>query len=124
MANTKQNQTKVKRSHLWLRDASGEQSVTVTLIAVAFFVTTIAYVLSIFGNIDGMQIRAFDVGACAAYLSPILALYGARKFTDAKYAPDAPVALPANVTSTTVNDGGVAITNTAGTVPGGVSDGS
>ena len=78
----------VKQSWLWLKDSSGYPSVTVTLIAVSFWVTTFAYVASIFHKIGPVEIREFDVGACAAYFSPILALYFGRKFTDTKFQPN------------------------------------
>jgi hypothetical protein len=48
-------------------------------VIVSFFVTTVAYVLSIVGSIGAIEFRQFDVAACAAYLAPILALYFGRK---------------------------------------------
>lgn len=69
----------------WIKDTKGEGSVTVTLVFVAFWVTTLAYVLSIFEKIGPMQIRQFDVAACSSYLIPLLTLYFGRKFTEAKF---------------------------------------
>jgi hypothetical protein len=75
----------VKPAWYWVKDTKGYGSVSVTLVFIAFWVTTIAYILSIFSKIGPFTVRPFDVAACSAYLGPILALYGARKFTDAKY---------------------------------------
>ena len=71
----------------WVKDTKGEGSVTVTLVFVAFWVTTLAFVLSIFEKIGPVQIRQFDVAACSSYLIPLLTLYFGRKFTEAKFGP-------------------------------------
>lgn len=76
---------KIKDSWLWIRDSKGYGSVTVTFVTVAFWVTTMAYVLSIFEKLGPLAIRPFDVAACSAYFVPILTLYFGRKFTEAKY---------------------------------------
>lgn len=81
--------TEVMPSKWWIRDARGFGSVTVTLTVIAFWVTCAAYVLSIFDHIGPVSIRPFDIGACSAFFIPILTLYGARKFTDAKFKSDA-----------------------------------
>lgn len=75
----------VKDSWLWIRDSKGYGSVTVTFATVAFWVTTLAYILSIFEKIGPFTVRPFDVAACGAYFVPILTLYFGRKFTEAKY---------------------------------------
>ena len=90
-----------KTPWFWVRAAQGYGSVTVTLVYIAFVVTTLAYLLSIFQKIGPLAIRSFDVAACGAYFVPILTLYFGRKFTDAKYnvdgtnvKPDLPVVDP------------------------------
>jgi hypothetical protein len=85
---TTDDPTRVKDSWLWVKDSKGFGSVTVTLVTVAFFVTTLAYILSIFEQIGPVTIRQFDVAACSTYFIPILTLYFGRKFTDAKYKSD------------------------------------
>lgn len=82
--------TKVKDSWLWIKDSKGYGSVTVTFTTIAFFVTTLAYVLSIFEKVGPVVIRQFDVAACSAYFIPILTLYFGRKFTEAKFNPPPP----------------------------------
>lgn len=77
---------KPKSSWIWLKDSAGFPSVTVTMLTVSFWVTTILYCLSQFQSIGPVQFRAFDVGACGAYFGSILALYFGRRFTEAKYA--------------------------------------
>jgi hypothetical protein len=79
------NVTIKKTPWYWFKDTKGTGSVTVTLVLVSFWVTTIAYVFSIFEKIGPMQIRPFDVGASSSYFLPILTLYFGRKFTDAKF---------------------------------------
>lgn len=68
----------------WVTDASGNKSVSVTLLVVSFFVTTLAFVLSIFHKIGPVEIRQFDVAACSTYMVPILTLYFSRRWSDAK----------------------------------------
>jgi hypothetical protein len=89
--------TEVKPAWFWIRDAKGYGSVTVTMVFIAFWVTTLAYIVSIIDHIGSLNIRPFDVSACGAYLVPILTLYFGRRWTDAKYngpsaAPGAPSA--------------------------------
>lgn len=79
--------TKVKPSWYWIKDSSGNGSVTVTFVTIAFWVTTLAYVLSIVNKIGTLEIRAFDVGACSAYFIPLLTLYFGRRYTEAKFTP-------------------------------------
>lgn len=81
--------TEVQPSKLWLRDSRGYGSVTLTILMVSFFVTTMAYILSIVEHIGSVSIRPFDVSACAGYFIPILTLYATRKFTEAKFAAGA-----------------------------------
>lgn len=76
---------KPKASWIWLKDSAGYPSVTVTMLTVSFWVTTVLYIISQFHSIGPIQFRPFDVGACGAYFGSILALYFGRRFTDAKY---------------------------------------
>lgn len=85
MADNEEDVTRVKDSWLWIKDSKGYGSVTVTFVTVAFFVTTLAYVLSIFESIAGLSIRPFDVSACSSYFIPVLTLYFGRKYTEAKF---------------------------------------
>ena len=75
----------VRPAWYWVKDAKGHGSVTVTLILISFWVTTIAYILSLFEKLGSLPIRPFDVAACSTYFIPILTLYFGRKFTDAKF---------------------------------------
>lgn len=78
---------KPKASWIWMKDANGAPSVTVTFASVSFWVTTFAFLLSIVEKLGPLEIRAFDVGACSAYMVPILGLYFGRRWTDAKFGP-------------------------------------
>jgi hypothetical protein len=75
----------VKPAWYWVKDTKGYGSVTVTMVFVSFWITTLAYVFSIFEKIGPLQIRPFDVAACSSYFLPILTLYFGRKFTDSKF---------------------------------------
>ena len=75
--------TKVKDSWLWIRDSKGYGSVTTTFATIAFFVTTLAYIASIFEQIVPVTLRQFYVVACGAYFVPILTLYFGRRWTEA-----------------------------------------
>lgn len=82
--NNTEDPTQVKPACYWIKDSKGYGSVTVTLIFVSFWVTTLAYVLSIFEKLGPLQIRPFDVAACSAYFIPICTLYFGRRWTDSK----------------------------------------
>lgn len=73
----------VKPAWYWIKDSRGFGSVTVTLVFVAFWVTTLSYIASIFDRIGSVSLRPFDVAACASYFIPILTLYFGRRWTDA-----------------------------------------
>jgi hypothetical protein len=77
--------TEVKPAWYWIKDSRGYGSVTVTMVFVAFWITTLAYILSLFEKFGPVQVRPFDVAACSAYFIPILTLYFGRKFTDLKF---------------------------------------
>lgn len=79
---------KVPDSWFWIRDTKGYGSVTVTLLTIAFVVTTLVYVFSMFEKIGPVSFRQFDVGAASVYFVPLLATYMGRKYTDAKFKPN------------------------------------
>lgn len=72
-------------SKIWMKDSSGYPSVTITFLFVSFWITTLAYVLSIVSKIGPVDIRPFDVGACGAYFGIIFSAYIARRYTDARW---------------------------------------
>jgi hypothetical protein len=74
---------KPTNSWMWIKDTSGHESVSVTFVTVAFWLTAINYVLSMFKHIGPVEIRAFDVGACTSFLVPFVSLYFGRKWIDA-----------------------------------------
>ena len=67
-----------------LKDSRGFGSITVTLVLVSFWVTTVAYIGSMFEKIGDVEFKDFDPAAVSAYLIPILSLYFGRKWTDLK----------------------------------------
>lgn len=73
-----------KASWIWLKDTSGYPSATVTFVTVAFWVTTLWFIMSIVHKVGPIEIRQFDSTAATTYLSPLLALYFGRRWTDAK----------------------------------------
>jgi hypothetical protein len=72
------------KSRWWIKNSEGNPSASLTFATVAFWVTTFAYIASIVTKVGPVEFRQFDVGACAAFMSPILALYFGRRFTEAK----------------------------------------
>lgn len=68
----------------WVRDASGEKSVSVTLVFFGFWITAATYTLSCVERIGPVMFRQFDSTACSTFLIPILTLYFGRRLTDAK----------------------------------------
>ena len=76
----------VKPAWYWIKDSRGYGSVTCTMVFVSFWVTTMAYIMSIVDHVGPVSIRPFDVAACSAYFIPILTLYFGRKWTDANFA--------------------------------------
>lgn len=85
-----------KASWIWIKDAAGFPSVTVTFAAIAFWVTTILYALSVVDHIGSLHFRQFDVAAASAYFVPVLTLYFGRRWTDAKMGvtPPKPMTVP------------------------------
>jgi hypothetical protein len=67
---------------LWLKDTSGNASASVTFATIGFFVVTLWLLVSIFSKIGHIDIRQFDGGAAMGYLTPLLALYFGRRWTD------------------------------------------
>lgn len=80
---------KVVDSWLWIKDSRGYGSVTVTILMISFWATTLAYILSLFeGEVYGFKFKHFDVAAATSYFGACLATYTARKWTSAKYNTD------------------------------------
>jgi len=74
-----------KASWFWLKNSSGEPSMSVTFLTISFLVTTFGYVASMFEQIGPLQVRPFDASACGTYFIPLLTLYFGRRWTDAKF---------------------------------------
>jgi len=74
-----------KASWFWIKNSSGQASLSVTFLTVSFMVTTAAYVVSMFEEIGPLKLRQFDVGATSTYFIPLLTLYFGRRWTDAKF---------------------------------------
>lgn len=77
--------TEVKPSWIWIRDSKGMGSVTATFAFIAFWCTTICYILSMFDKIGPISIRPFDVAACSAYFIPCLTALLGKHVVDAKF---------------------------------------
>lgn len=76
---------KPKASWFWIKDSGGYPSVSITMLTISFWVTTLVYILSVVHKIGPVELRDFNVGASGAYFGLILTTYVARRFTDAKY---------------------------------------
>ena len=64
-----------------LKNSEGNPSLSYTMVYTTFFVSLLWYLVSI---INVPHIRAFDVTVASGFLSPLLALYFGRKWTDSK----------------------------------------
>lgn len=73
---------KIPDSWIWIKNSNGDASMSATFATVAFFVTTILYILSAFQAIGPIELRPFDVGAASVYLTPVLMLYFGRRLTE------------------------------------------
>lgn len=74
-----------KASWFWIKNSKGESSASLTFVTIAFLVTTLSFVASMFVKIGPVELRAFDSAACAAFLGPLLTLYAFRRYTDKKF---------------------------------------
>jgi hypothetical protein len=70
-------------SKFWIVGNDGKPSMSATFASIAFFTTTVIYIVSIFEKIGPLTIRPFDSGAASAYLIPSLGLYFGRRWTEA-----------------------------------------
>lgn len=77
--------TELTPTWYWIKDSNGNGSIMATLTFVAFWITTIAYVLSMFEKIGPIAIRPFDVAACATYFIPIMSAFLGKHVVDAKF---------------------------------------
>lgn len=67
------------------------------MLAISFWVTTLAYVVSIFSKIGPVEFKQFDSAACGAYFGLILGTYVARRATEARWGnPNLPASPPAS----------------------------
>ena len=66
---------------LLLKNSEGKPSVSYTMVYTAFAVSLLWYLVSI---INVPHIRAFDVTTASGFLSPLLALYFGRKWSDSR----------------------------------------
>jgi hypothetical protein len=69
---------------MWIKNTSGQKSASLTFVAVAFSIVTLWLLLSIFSKIGHIEIREFDSSSAMSYLTPLLALYFGRRWTDGK----------------------------------------
>lgn len=74
-----------KKSWFWIRNSSGQASLSVTFLTISFLVTTAAYIFSMFEQVGSLKLRPFDAGATSVYFIPLLTLYFGRRWTDAKF---------------------------------------
>jgi len=71
---------------LMLKNSTGKVSVSYTMMVYTFAVSLLWYAVSI---INVPHIRPFDAATATGFLSPLLALYFSRKWSDGKTAAGA-----------------------------------
>lgn len=74
---------KSRPSRMWIIGTDGKPSMSATFATIAFVTTTLVYIASVFEKLGPVTLRPFDPAVCAAYLTPVLALYFGRRQTDA-----------------------------------------
>lgn len=73
-----------------LKASDGKPSVSFTMMIIGFVVITLWLIASIFEELWGLKIRAFDPASAMSFFTPLLTLYFSRRWTDAKN-PTAPI---------------------------------
>ena len=68
--------------NFWIKNTEGKPSASLTLVMVAFTVVMAWMTLSIFVNPFGIQTVPFNATEAMIVLSPLLATYFGRRYTD------------------------------------------
>ena len=73
-----------KRSWFWMKNSNGESSASITFLFIAFWVTTLMFVVGHLGTIQigdsiNLQFNNFDSTAAAVYYVPLMMLYFKRR---------------------------------------------
>jgi len=63
------------------KNSDGKPSLSFTMVYASFFVALVWFALSI---VNTPHIKSFDVSTASGFLSPLLALYFGRKWSDSK----------------------------------------
>lgn len=87
--------------NIWLKNTKGEPSASLSFVTIAFTVVTLWLVVSIVNKLGNIEIRQFDAATAMGYLTPLLALYFGRRWTDGKSTLDID---PASATMATKRD--------------------
>ena len=74
---------------MWIKNTSGQKSASLTFLIIGFIVVTLWLVVSIVAKVGHVEIREFDGGQAMSYLTPFLALYFGRRWTDGQKILDA-----------------------------------
>lgn len=69
----------------WMKNTKGEASASLTFMTIAFFVMTVAFVVSMFESVGPITLRQFDSSAASVYFIPLLSLYFGRRWSEEKY---------------------------------------
>ncbi len=70
--------------NLWLKNDQGKRSSSLTFTTVAFIAVTAWLFLYLTLKPFGINVPAFDAGVAMTYLTPIMALYFGRRWTESK----------------------------------------
>lgn len=69
---------------LWFKNTSGQPSASLTFATIGFSVVTLWLLVSIVAKLGRVEIRPFSGAEAMAYLTPLLALYFGRRWTDGR----------------------------------------
>jgi len=74
------------------KNSDGKPSLSFTMVYTSFFVALLWFALSI---VNTPHIKSFDVATASGFISPLLALYFGRKWSDSKtVTPDSSTSSP------------------------------
>jgi hypothetical protein len=74
-----------KAGWFFMKNSEGQPSVSMTFATIAFVVTTLWLILSMFVKIGPVEIRQFDPLVPTTYMLPLITMYVVRRYTDARY---------------------------------------
>jgi hypothetical protein len=87
-----------------LKQSDGKESVSFTMMLVAFGIISVWLTVSIVETAFGIPIRPFDSSQAMAYFTPLCALYFGRRWTDMRNTAVVPPSTPSRAPASEESD--------------------